>query len=128
MRSPAEHPAPFRALERTTRDAALTAHGAAFRAGMFMPDFPSRLPADQDGLVFRARDAVVAIPTLDEVFEADVAAGGNRAPRTIETYRYEMMRHLGDWLSRPLDSMMQRTSGIVSSASQTITAGLPPTG
>ena len=90
MRSPAEHPAPFRALERTTRDAALTAHGArrtapAFRAGMFMPDFPSRLPADQDGLVFRARDAVVATPTLDEVFEADVAAGGNRAPRTIET-------------------------------------------
>ena len=80
MRSPAEHPAPFRALERTTRDAALTAHGPAFRAGMFMPDFPSCLPADRDGLVFRARDAVLAIPTLDEVLEADVAAGENRAP------------------------------------------------
>ena len=53
----------------------------------------------------KARDAVLAIPTLEDIFEAYMAAGENRAPRTIETYRYEMRRYLGDWLSRPLDSI-----------------------
>ena len=53
----------------------------------------------------KARDAVLAIPTLEQVFDVYMAAGENRAPRTIETYRYEMKRYLGDWLSRPLDSI-----------------------
>ena len=53
----------------------------------------------------KARDAALAIPTLEEVFEAYMAADESRAPRTVETYRYEMKRYLGDWLSRPLDSI-----------------------
>ena len=53
----------------------------------------------------KARDAVLAIPTLEQVFEAYMAADEGRAPRTVETYRYEMKRYLGDWLSRPLDSI-----------------------
>ena len=52
-----------------------------------------------------ARDAVLAMPMLEEVFEAYMAADEGRAPRTIQTYRYEMQRYLGDWLSRPLDSI-----------------------
>ena len=53
----------------------------------------------------KARDAVLAVPTLEQVFEACMAAGENRAPRTVQTYRYEIKRYLGDWLSRPLDSI-----------------------
>ena len=53
----------------------------------------------------KARDAVLAIPTLEEVFEAYMAADESRAPRTVQTYRHEMKRYLGDWLSRPLDSI-----------------------
>ena len=53
----------------------------------------------------KARDAVLAVPTLEEVFEAYMAADEGRAPRTVQTYRYEMKRYLGDWLSRPLDSI-----------------------
>ena len=34
-----------------------------------------------------------------------IAADDGRAPRTVQTYRYEMQRYLGDWLSRPLDSI-----------------------
>ena len=45
------------------------------------------------------------MPTLEEVFEAYMAADENRAPRTVQTYRYEMKRYLGDWLCRPLDSI-----------------------
>ena len=53
----------------------------------------------------KARDAVLAIPTLEQVFEAYMGTGEDRAPRTVQTYRYEMKRYLGDWLSRPLDSI-----------------------
>ena len=53
----------------------------------------------------KARETVLAMPTLEEVFEAYMAAGEGRAPRTVETYRYEMKRYLGDWLVRPLDSI-----------------------
>ena len=53
----------------------------------------------------KARDTVLAVPTLEEVFEAYMAADEGRAPRTVQTYRYEMKRYLGDWLSRPLDSI-----------------------
>ena len=53
----------------------------------------------------KARDAVLAIPTPEEVFEAYMATDDGRAPRTVQTYRYEMQRYLGDWLSRPLDSI-----------------------
>ena len=52
-----------------------------------------------------ARAAVLAVPTLEEVFEAYMAADQGRAPRTVQTYRYEMKRYLGGWLSRPLDSI-----------------------
>ena len=53
----------------------------------------------------KARDAVLAMPTLEEIFNAYMAASEDRAPRTIETYQYEMKRYLGDWLSRPVDSI-----------------------
>ena len=53
----------------------------------------------------KTRDDVLAIPTLEDVFDEYMAAGEGRAPRTVETYRYEMKRYLGDWLSRPLDSI-----------------------
>ena len=53
----------------------------------------------------RARKAVLAVPTLEEVFEAYMAAGEDRSPRTVRAYRYDMKRYLGDWLSRPLDSI-----------------------
>ena len=53
----------------------------------------------------KARDAVLTIPTLEEVFEAYMAADESRAPRTVGAYRYEIKRYLGDWLPRPLDSI-----------------------
>ncbi len=53
----------------------------------------------------KARDAALAVPTLESAFEAYMAADENRAPRTIQAYRYEMKRYLSDWLSRPLDSI-----------------------
>ena len=53
----------------------------------------------------KARDAALAMPTLEEVFEAYMAADESRSPRTVKSYRYEMKRYLGDWLSRPLDSI-----------------------
>ena len=53
----------------------------------------------------KAREDVLAVPTLENVFEAYMASGEGRAPRTSELYRYEMKRYLGDWLSQPLDSI-----------------------
>ena len=53
----------------------------------------------------RAREAVLAVPTLEEVFKAYMAAGEDRSPRTVRAYRYDLKRYLGDWLSRPLDSI-----------------------
>ena len=53
----------------------------------------------------KAREAVLAVPTLEEVFEAYMAADEGRSPRTVRAYRYDMKRYLGDWLARPLDSI-----------------------
>ena len=53
----------------------------------------------------KARDAALATPTLEEVFEAYMSADESRSPRTVKAYRYEMKRYLGDWLPRPLDSI-----------------------
>ena len=53
----------------------------------------------------KARDAALAMPTLEEVFEAYMSADESRSPRTVKAYRYEMKRYLGDWLPRPLDSI-----------------------
>ena len=53
----------------------------------------------------KARDAALAMPTLEEIFEAYMSTDESRSPRTVKTYRYEMKRYLGDWLSRPLDSI-----------------------
>ena len=53
----------------------------------------------------KARDAALAMPTLEQVFEAYMSADESRSPRTVKAYRYEMKRYLGDWLPRPLDSI-----------------------
>lgn len=53
----------------------------------------------------KAREAVLAVPTLQDVFEAYMAADEGRSPRTVQAYRYDIERYLGDWLSRPLDSI-----------------------
>lgn len=53
----------------------------------------------------KAREAVLAVPTLEDVFDAYMAADDGRSPRTVRAYRYDMERYLGDWLSRPLDSI-----------------------
>ena len=53
----------------------------------------------------KAREAVLAVPTIRCVFEAYMTADEGRSPRTVRAYRYDMERYLGDWLSRPLDSI-----------------------
>ena len=53
----------------------------------------------------KVREAVLAVPTLEEVFEAYMAADEGRSPRTVRAYRYDVKRYLGDWLARPLDSI-----------------------
>ena len=54
------------------------------------------------------RAEALAMPTLDIAFETYMAANPERAKRTDELYRYEMKRYLGDWLSRPLDTIDQQ--------------------
>ena len=53
----------------------------------------------------KAREHALAVPALQQAFDAYMAAGPERASRTDELYRYEMKRYLGDWLSRPLDTV-----------------------
>ena len=53
----------------------------------------------------QARAETLAMPTLAAAFEAYMRAATGRAQRTDELYRYEMKRYLGDWRSRPLDTI-----------------------
>ena len=49
-----------------------------------------------------------AMPTLADAFEEYMAINPNRSRRTNERYRYEANRYLGDWFTRPLDTVTRR--------------------
>ena len=49
-----------------------------------------------------------AMPTLADAFEEYMAVNPNRSKRTNELYRYEANRYLGDWFTRPLDTVTRR--------------------
>ena len=77
-------------------------------------DLQTRLPPDHPLRTIRAQ---IPITMCQKAARAEperpsallslspIAADDGRAPRTVQTYRYEMQRYLGDWLSRPLDSI-----------------------
>ena len=48
------------------------------------------------------------MPILKDAFEEYMAVNPNRSKRTNELYRYEANRYLGDWFTRPLDTVTRR--------------------
>ena len=48
------------------------------------------------------------MPTLGDAFEEYIKANPNRSKTTNQLYRFEAEHYLGDWLSRPLDSITRR--------------------
>lgn len=56
----------------------------------------------------KERSEARSMPTLGEAFEDYLSAGSKRKLSTIEYYRDQMRLNLGDWLSRPLDSITRR--------------------
>ena len=49
-----------------------------------------------------------AMPTSEDAFQDYMSANPNRSESTNQLYNYEARRYLGDWLSRPLDSITRR--------------------
>ena len=47
------------------------------------------------------------MPTLADAFEEYMAVNPNRSRRTNELYRYQANRYLGDWFTRPLDTVTE---------------------
>ena len=48
------------------------------------------------------------MPTSEDAFQDYMSANPNRSESTNQLYNYEARRYLGDWLSRPLDSITRR--------------------
>ena len=48
------------------------------------------------------------MPTLGDAFDEYMKANPNRTKATNQLYRFEAERYLGDWLSRPLDTITRR--------------------
>ena len=54
------------------------------------------------------RSQAQGMPTLADALKDYLGANPNRSENTNKLYRYEAERYLGDWLSRPLDSITRR--------------------
>ena len=84
------------------------------RYGKASPDQARRMARELLGKVAGGDDPAEeraearAMPTLGDAFEDYMVANPNRSRRTNELYRYEAKRYLGDWLTRPLDTLTRR--------------------
>ena len=85
------------------------------RYGKISPDQARRMARELLGKVAAGGDDPAeeraearAMPTLGDAFEDYMNANPNRSRRTNELYRYEAKRYLGDWLTRPLDTITRR--------------------
>ena len=84
------------------------------RYGNITPDKARRLARDILGRVAAGDDPAEeragarAMATLGDAFEEYMKANPNRSESTNQLYRFEAQRYLGDWLSRPLDSITRR--------------------
>ena len=84
------------------------------RYGKIAPDQARRLAQTTLGEVAGGGDPAGeraearAMPTLGDAFKDYMAANPNRSQTTNKLYRYQANRHLGDWLSRPLDAITRR--------------------
>lgn len=84
------------------------------RYGRIAPDQARKSAKDLLGRVARGEDPAEersdmrSMPTLGEAFEDYLTIGSKRKKRTIDNYRGQMQRCLGDWYSRPLDAISRR--------------------
>ncbi len=84
------------------------------RYGKVSPDQARRMARELLGKIAGGDDPAEerakarAMPTLGDAFEDYMSANPNRSKRTNELYRYEAKRYLGDWLTRPLDTITRR--------------------
>ena len=84
------------------------------RAGRVTPDQARRLAQELLGRVAAGDDPAGeraearSLPTLGDACEDYIASGHGRAARTERGYRRYAALYLGDWLSRPLDSITRR--------------------
>lgn len=84
------------------------------RYGRIAPDQARKSAQDILGRVARGEDPaeerieVRSMPTLGEAFEDYLTIGSKRKKRTIDNYKGQMQRCLGDWFARPLDVISRR--------------------
>ena len=84
------------------------------RFGRMTTDEARRKAQDLLGRVARGEDPageraeVRGVPTLAEAFEIYMKANPNRAANTVRLYRQNLRVNLGDWLKRPLDSIIRQ--------------------
>ena len=84
------------------------------RFGNVTPDQARRLARNILGRVAAGEDPAEeraearAMATLGDAFEEYMKVNPNRAKSTNQLYRFEAHHYLGDWLSRPLDSITRR--------------------
>ena len=87
---------------------------AISRCDHLAPEEARRLAQELLGRVARSDDPAQeraesrGIPTLREAFEEYLTANPNRKSSTEALYRSQMRYCLGDWLSRPLDTITRR--------------------
>ena len=84
------------------------------RYGQIAPDQARRLAQNILGKVAGGGDPAEeraearAMPTFEDAFQDYMSANPNRSESTNQLYNYEARHYLGDWLSRPLDSITRR--------------------
>ena len=84
------------------------------RCDHLAPEDARRLAQELLGRVARGEDPAQeradsrGMPTLREAFAEYLAANPNRKPSTEKVYRSQMHSCLGDWQSRPLDTITRR--------------------
>ena len=84
------------------------------RFGRMTTDEARRKAQDLLGRVARGEDPageraeVRGVPTLAEAFEIYMKANPNRAANTVRLYRQNLRVNLGDWLKRPLNSIIRQ--------------------
>ena len=84
------------------------------RCGHLAPEEARRLAQELLGRVARGEDPAQeraesrGMPTLREAFEEYLTANPNRKSSTEALYQSQMRYCLGDWLSRPLDTITRR--------------------
>ena len=84
------------------------------RYGNVTPDHARRLARNILGRVTVGEDPAEeraearAMATLGDAFKEYMEVNPNRSKSTDQLYRFEAQHYLGDWLSRPLDSITRR--------------------